>query len=58
MAESRYTEEQLKNADEMAKVLSELPKEKQATVAMMANAFIAGMEAQARMTAAKAQANG
>lgn len=43
------TPEQLQDAERLAKILSSLPKEKQLTVTMMVNAFIAGMEAQANM---------
>lgn len=46
MSEKKYTPELLANAEEMARLLSEMPKEKQAVVTMMANSFIAGMEAQ------------
>lgn len=51
--EKQYTPEQLANAEELAKTLSELSPEKQSTVTMMANAFIAGMEAQARLASAQ-----
>jgi hypothetical protein len=54
MAEARkYTKEQLANAEELAKMLSELPHEEQSATVMVANAFIAGMEAQARLTKAR-----
>ncbi len=43
------TPEQMQDAERLAKILSSLPKEKQLTVTMMVNAFIAGMEAQANM---------
>ena len=49
--EKSLTPEQLADAEKLAKTLAELPKEKQSTVTMMANAFIAGMEAQARLAA-------
>lgn len=45
----KYTPEQLADAEKLAKTLAELPQDKQSTVTMMANAFIAGMEAQARL---------
>lgn len=51
--EGKYTKEQLANAETLVKTLSELPPEKQSTVTMMANAFIAGMEAQARLANAQ-----
>jgi len=51
--ERKYSPEQLANAETLAKTLSELPPEKQSTVTMMANAFIAGMEAQARIASAQ-----
>lgn len=51
--EKKYTPEQLANAEELVKTLSELPQDKQSTVTMMANAFIAGMEAQARLASAQ-----
>ena len=47
--EKEYTPEQLADAERLAESLSELPADKQSTVIMMANAFIAGMEAQARL---------
>lgn len=52
-AEVKYTLEQLADADKLAKTLSELSPEKRSTVIMMANAFIAGMEAQARLANAQ-----
>lgn len=48
-----YTPEQLADAEKLAKTLAELPQDKQSTVTMMANAFIAGMEAQARLASAQ-----
>lgn len=51
--EKQFTPEQLANAEELARTLSELPPDKQSTVTMMANAFIAGMEAQARLASAQ-----
>ena len=54
MAESKkYTQTQMANAEELAKILCNLPDEKRSTVTMMANAFIAGMEAQARLASAQ-----
>lgn len=47
--ETKLTPEQMQDAERLAKILSTLPKEKQLTVTMMVNAFIAGMEAQANM---------
>lgn len=47
MSESKkYTLEQMKNAEEAARLLGSLPPESQSTVAMVTNAFIAGMAAQ------------
>ena len=57
MAETKYTIEQMADAERLAKILSELPEDKRSTVVMMANSFIAGMEAQARLTAGSAPAN-
>lgn len=57
MAETKYTEEQLQNAEELVSILKSLPEEKRSTVVMMANSFIAGMEAQARLTGGSAPAN-
>lgn len=48
-----YTPEQLADAEKLAKTLAELPQDKQSTVTMVANAFIAGMEAQARLASAQ-----
>ena len=47
--ETKLTPEQMQDAERLAKILSSLPKEKQTTLVMMVNAFIAGMEAQANM---------
>lgn len=49
----KYTPAQLADAEKLAKTLAELPQDKQSTVTMMANAFIAGMEAQARLANAQ-----
>lgn len=57
MAETKYTEEQLQNAEELVSILKSLPEDKRSTVVMMANSFIAGMEAQARLTGGSAPAN-
>ena len=57
MAETKYTEEQLQNAEELVSILKSLPEDKRSTVVMMANSFIAGMEAQARLTSGSAPAN-
>ena len=43
---AKYTVEQLGSAERMAKTLFNIPKEKRILVVMMANAFMAGMEAQ------------
>ena len=51
--EKKYSPEQLADAEKLAKTLSDLPPEKQSTVTLMANAFIAGMEAQARLASAQ-----
>lgn len=51
--EKKYTPEQLADAEKLAKTLAELPQDRQSTVTMMANAFIAGMEAQARLASAQ-----
>jgi hypothetical protein len=48
-----YTKEQMTNAEELAKLLYTLPHEEQSATVMMANAFIAGMEAQARLMKAR-----
>lgn len=48
--ESNFAPEQLADAEKLAKTLAELPQDRQATVIMMANAFVAGMEAQVRLT--------
>ena len=47
MAEAkRYTAEQLSDAEKMAKTLANIPEGKRTLVTMMANSFMAGMEAQ------------
>lgn len=43
MAETKYTEEQLQNAEELVSILKSLPEDKRSTVVMMANSFIAGI---------------
>lgn len=48
--ESNFAQQKLADADKLIKTITELPKERQSTVAMVMNAFIAGMEAQARVT--------
>lgn len=47
------TAEQLGDAEQLAKLLSEVPKEKRITIVMMANSFIAGMDAQKAMDEVK-----
>ena len=54
--EKPYTPEQLADAEKLAQTLSELPEDQQSTVTMLANAFIAGMEAEQRRAAAAAAA--
>lgn len=54
-ARTSYSPSQLTDAEAMARKLAELPQEKQAAVVMMANAFMAGLEAQARLAAQAAQ---
>lgn len=46
MAERKYTAEQLSDAERMAAVLASIPEDKKTLVVMMANSFMAGMEAQ------------
>jgi len=41
----RYTQEQLEDAERMARLLKETPPEKQNIIVMLGNAFIAGLEA-------------
>ena len=48
-AEKTYTKEQLTNADRTMAFLASLPEGQRAMVVTVANAFIAGMEAQARL---------
>lgn len=40
-----YTPDQMANAEELAKTLSQMPEEQQRTIVTMANCFIAGYEA-------------
>lgn len=42
----KYTEQQLKDGEKLAQLLASLPGEKRDITAMMANSFVAGMEAQ------------
>lgn len=42
----RYTAEQLRDAENMAATLANVPEEKRTLVIMMTNSFMAGMEAQ------------
>lgn len=51
--EKQYTPEQLANAEQLVKTLAQLPEDRQSAVTMMANAFIAGMEAQERLASAR-----
>lgn len=51
--EKRYTTEQLSDAEQMAKALASVPKDKKDIVVMMANSFMAGMEAQKALDEAK-----
>ena len=51
--EKKYSPEQLTNTEELAKSLSKLTPDKQAAVTMIANAFIAGMEAQSQLVSNK-----
>ena len=44
-----YTSEQLVNAEKLFDTISALSKEEQRTVAMIANAFMEGMQAQKRL---------
>lgn len=54
MAENRkITPDQMADAEAMARKLAELPQEKQTAVVMMANAFIAGLEAQVKLATAQ-----
>lgn len=55
MTDKAHTPAQLANADRMAEFLSRLPEEKRSLTIMAANAFIAGMEAQAQLAAQAAQ---
>ena len=51
MAEKKYTTEALEDAEQLAKILANVPRERKPLVTMMASAFIAGAEAQAQLTA-------
>ena len=51
MAEKKYTNEALEDAERLAKILAKVPRERKPLVTMMASAFIAGAEAQAQLTA-------
>lgn len=52
-----YTVEQLGDAEKMSKLLTSIPPEKRTLTTMMANSFVAGMEAQRAVdNAAKASA--
>lgn len=48
-----YTKEELEDTKKMFDVLAKLPKDEQCTVAMIANAFMEGMQAQKRLATAK-----
>lgn len=49
-SEKLYTPAQLANADCTMAFLARLPKERQSMAVILANVFIAGMEAQERLT--------
>ena len=42
---TRYTPEQLEDAEQMAKILSSVPEDKESIFIAMTNVFISGMEA-------------
>jgi len=48
--ESNFAPEKLADADKLAESLAKLPTDRRDAVIMMANAFVAGMEAQVRLT--------
>ena len=52
-SEKAYTPAQLDNADRTMALLATLPENRRSMAITMANAFIAGMEAQARIAAAQ-----
>ena len=54
-SEKAYTPAQLDNADRTMALLATLPENRRSMAITMANAFIAGMEAQARIAAAQAE---
>lgn len=56
-SEKAYTPAQLDNADRTMALLATLPENRRSMAIAMANAFIAGMEAQARIAAAQAEPN-
>ena len=56
-SEKAYTPAQLDNADRTMALLATLPENRRSMAITMANAFIAGMEAQARIAAAQAEPN-
>lgn len=53
MDKRKITAEQLSDAEQLAKLLAEVPEEKRITIVMMTNSFIAGMDAQKAMDEAK-----
>jgi hypothetical protein len=56
-SEKAYTAAQLDNADRTMAFLATLPESCRSMAIAMANAFIAGMEAQARIDATQAEPN-
>ena len=53
MDRRKITAEQLSDAEQLAKLLAEVPEEKRITIVMMTNSFIAGMDAQKAMDSVK-----
>lgn len=51
MADKIFTSKQLDDAEQLARILAKVPKERKPLVTMMAGAFIAGAEAQAQLNA-------
>ena len=53
METKTYSHEQIRTAEDTAKLLSAMPKDEQNTAVALVNAFIAGMEAQKLAAGAK-----
>lgn len=54
MNNGKYTAAELNDAEKLAKILASIPEEKRTLLVMMANSFLAGMEARESMNEGKA----